>query len=192
MLFRSNVNGKTWTFVDRASITLPYDQLPQTAAIEVALGHATFLGFKPPPPQLAPAQVPPNDRAWRQLQSNPTDPATASTPPEIVQLLADATRLHRFQELLRQDDLAPPYPAAHARLALNALNAAHHRFTLLTDDKLRPLANPVSRAAADRLYLDTARKLCDGLNQVLTTYDTATDPDKLRIARLWQRTANGM
>ncbi|MCL4178691.1 MAG: hypothetical protein KJ072_13240 [Verrucomicrobia bacterium] len=186
------VNGKPWTAFDRASIVLPYDQIPQTAAIEVALGHATPLGFNPPPPQLSPPKVPPNDRAWLQLQPPPPGQAAASAPPEIVQLLADATRLHRFQELLRQDDLAYTYPAAHARLALDALAAAHHRFTLLADDKLQPLANPVSRAAADRLYLDTARKLCDGLAQMLTTYGTATDPDKLRMARLWQHCASGM
>jgi hypothetical protein len=61
---------------------------------------------------------------------------------------------------------------------------------LLAEDKLQALANPVSRAAADRLYLDTARKPSDGLAQVLTNYATATDPDKLRIARLWQHCAN--
>ena len=65
------VNGKTWTAFDRASIVLPYDQIPKTAAIEVAFGHATPLGFNPPPPQLSPPKVPPNDRAWLQLQPPP-------------------------------------------------------------------------------------------------------------------------
>jgi hypothetical protein len=182
------INGKPWHNFNADSISLPYEPIPDLAAIEVALGNATPLGFDPPPPQLSSPAVPPNDRAWLQVQPNPADAADSAAPADVAKLLADSARLYRFHELLRQEDLT--YPTAHARLAIEALAAAHRRFVLLAEGKLERLPNPISHAAADRLYFDTARKLADGLAQQLASYPTATGTQMQRIGRLWHESAS--
>jgi hypothetical protein len=53
---------------------------------------------------------------------------------------------------------------------------------------LKPLANPVSQHAADRLYLDTVRKLADGLSRAITSEEKSADPQAQRIADLWRQT----
>ena len=44
-----------------------------------------------------------------------------------------------------------------------------------------------SEAAADWCYVETATKLCDGLEAVLKTYGDAGDPQKRQIHELWVR-----
>jgi hypothetical protein len=61
---------------------------------------------------------------------------------------------------------------------------------MLREDKLERLTDPVSQTAADRLYLDTARILSDGLSQVLARCATASDPHQLRIAHFWNQSAD--
>jgi hypothetical protein len=51
----------------------------------------------------------------------------------------------------------------------------------------KPLANPVSQAAADRLYLDTVRKLADGLGRAIASEEKSGDPLGQRIADLWRQ-----
>jgi hypothetical protein len=91
--------------------------------------------------------------------------------------------------LLAEAGLGDTYEAAHARLALDSLAAAHTRLSRLNEGRLKPLASAVSQAAADESYLDTARKLTEGLSRVLAGYDQASDPRKRQLARLWQRSA---
>ena len=184
------INGKPWHNFDPTSISLPYEPIPDLAAIEVALGNATPLGFDPPPPRLSPPSSPAQRPRLASSSTQPRRPYRFRGPGGCHQLLADSARLYRFQELLHQEDLLHTYPAAHARLALEALAAAHRRFALLAEGELERLTNPISATAADRLYLDTARKLADGLAQLLASYPTATDPQMQRIGRLWHESAS--
>jgi hypothetical protein len=87
--------------------------------------------------------------------------------------------------------LANTYEAAHARLALECLAVAHRRFQPLDQQQLAPLANPVSQAAADQLYFDTARKLAYGLNQLLAADEVSLEAQKRAIGRLWVQSGAG-
>jgi hypothetical protein len=47
-----------------------------------------------------------------------------------------------------------------------------------------------ARAAADQLYADTALKLCNGLEALLKTYETAADPARKKIYRVWREASH--
>ena len=108
--------------------------------------------------------------------------------PDIASLLGTGERLERFHRLLADNELADGYEAAHTRLTLDCLATVHARLRLLDEGKLKPLANPASQAAADQLYLDTVRKLADGLTQALANGATSPQAEKRLTARLWQQT----
>jgi hypothetical protein len=65
----------------------------------------------------------------------------------------------------------------------------HVRRQLQNEGRLTPLPAP-SQSAADKSYLDTAVKLCDGLEAVLKRYENAGDPQRAKIYRLWPRAGN--
>jgi hypothetical protein len=49
---------------------------------------------------------------------------------------------------------------------------------------LKPLP-PASQVAADKSYLVTVMRLCDGLAKTLDVYEGAEDPHKKTVHRLW-------
>ena len=99
-------------------------------------------------------------------------------------LLERAARLRRFNEAMVAAGLKDGYEAAHTRLAVNCLLAAHERAELLAAGKLTALP-PRSEAAADKLYLSTPTKLCDGLEKLLNTWQGSSDLRKRQVYGLW-------
>ncbi|MBI3920333.1 MAG: hypothetical protein HY318_02855, partial [Armatimonadetes bacterium] len=63
------------------------------------------------------------------------------------------------------------------------------RHRLETDGKLLPLPEP-SQSAADKVFLDTGNKLCDGLAKVIHGYAKTDDSEKKRIYQLWLQFAD--
>ena len=196
------LNGKPWRRFDAKSVRLPYARVPATAVIEIALGGAKLRGLQAAPLDRTLPLLPPDDATWRRLAQTP--PATNQVPrqleaeleaaarlqEDVTALLTHAERLRRFHRLLADHRLADAYEAAHVKLALDCLATTHARLSLLDHGKLKPLANPMSQSAADRSYLDTARKLADGLAQVLAACEKSPDCRKQLIARLWQQSAS--
>jgi len=97
--------------------------------------------------------------------------------------------LRKFYRLLADQGLAETYEAAHARLAIECLATTHARLRLLDQGKLKLLTNLVSQAAADQLFLDTARKLANGLSRLLATDEDSPDSQKKRVGQLWKQSA---
>jgi hypothetical protein len=177
------VNGQPWKSFDTQSVALPYAALPESAVIEIALGGARPSGYKAPPSDDSLPPTPPHDTAWLRLKKS----NLASPMPDIASLRATAERIRAFHRRLAENGFADTYEAAHARLAIQCLATAHTRLRLLDEGKLQPLANPVSQAAADQSYLDTARKLAEGLTQVMATYEKSDHPKKKLVAQLWRQ-----
>jgi hypothetical protein len=100
-------------------------------------------------------------------------------------LLERAARLRRFHQALVAAGLKDTYEAAHARLAINCLWAAFERGELLSTGKLTALPAR-SEAAADKLYLSTPMKLCDGLEKLLNAWQGSSDPRKRQVYELWR------
>jgi hypothetical protein len=114
-----------------------------------------------------------------------------SSAEDIPTLLALGKRLANFHRLLQENGEKGSYEALHTRLALECLSMAHERLKLLKAGKLKPLNNPVSAAAADQLYVDTAAKLANGLSRVLDTNASSPDPRKQKLSGLWNQSAAG-
>jgi hypothetical protein len=106
----------------------------------------------------------------------------------LQKLLDRAARLRRFNQGMVAAGLGDAYEAAHARLAVNCLLAAHERTALLAAGKLTALP-PRSQAAADKLYLSTVTKLCDGLEKLLNSWKDSGDSRKKQIYGLWMATS---
>ena len=107
--------------------------------------------------------------------------------PALAALEARAVRLREFERRLAARGLGASYEAAHARLAAESVTAACLRRDLIEGGKLKPL--PETReAAADRAYLETATKLCDGLEVVLKSYANTTSQPQRKIYAAWEQT----
>jgi hypothetical protein len=167
------VNGTSLPHHDATSVTLPYAALPDIAVIEILRGGA---------PQRIPEGAALSDPEWRMLRA--TD-----LPAELQDLAPRVTRLQRFYAELVKVDLFDTYEAAHTRLALQAIDAAVVRHRKLTAGTIAPLSEPLSEAAADQSYHDTAIRLFDGLEAALTGARVSTSPDRSKILACWRRSA---
>lgn len=135
------------------------------------------------------ATVAPDGQLTLYAHGQPVAQGPASPMPDLASVLAQDQRLRQFHRLLAENGLAATAEAAHARLAIECLATTHNRLDLLAQGKLKPLANPVSQAAADESYLDTTRKLADGLARVLAADEKSTDPQRQQVARFWKQSA---
>ncbi|MBN2508576.1 MAG: hypothetical protein JXQ71_18005 [Verrucomicrobia bacterium] len=105
--------------------------------------------------------------------------------PDVAPLLALADRLCRFHSRLAENGWQDTYEAAHARLALDCLGTAHARLSRRAAGTLNLLPNPVSQAAADQSYLDSPRRLAEGLGQHLTRCAASENARDRALGRLW-------
>jgi hypothetical protein len=155
------INGKVWEKHSEQTVSLPYEELPQRAEIWVLLGGATRPG--------------PGPLALPSLRPRTEEPGAVI--PELAQRYA---RLRELKAQLSKAGLASSYEAAHVRLALDAIGVAQRRRWLLERHELQPLPEPAQKAA-DQLYLQTAVRLCDGLETVLKSYAGSADPHKKEV-----------
>ncbi len=164
------VNGKTWKSFDAKSVFLKYEQTPDRALVQIVLGDAK-------PASSQPTWVPP--------QTGPTSAVEDTTPDTLRE---HAARLRRFQVRLIAENLGGTYEAAHVRLALDCIVTAGLRHKLLAEGKLQPLPEP-ARSAADKSYVDTAVRLCEGWDAVVRSYAGSDHPQRRRIDQLWQESS---
>ena len=142
------VNGELWPSFDAASATLAYDATPEEAHMTILLGGAEYRDIPPPGPQPTAA------------------PAADASSPAVALLDRRAGQVKVLLDDLTAEGLGGGYEAGHARLAIEAVGAIHERQRLLAKGAIQPLDDPARQAAVDRLYIDTATKLCDGLKPV--------------------------
>lgn len=170
------VNGRPWERFDGQTIRFPFDATPETAFVEIGLGGTEWDSS---PHGVA---IPPD-------VSSPTadhDAHAAFAEGTSEEAGALAARIRRFAN----PDGPPPretYEVAHARLVTHAIDAISGRKHLEAEGKLTPLAEP-TKSAVDKLYIDTALKLCQGLEKTLNAYETSTDPTKKAIYEEWMKT----
>jgi hypothetical protein len=175
------INGKRWKSFDADSVFLPYTATPELAAIQIVRGEAVAGTFQAPGSDCSLAPLP-SLAAWPRPEKAPV--IVANEEMALRTLLERAARLRRFNEAMVAAGLKDAYEAAHARLAVNCLLAAHQRAQMLSAGKLTALP-PRSQAAADKLYLNSPMKLCDGLEKTLNAWRSSGDPRKRQIYGLW-------
>jgi hypothetical protein len=165
-----HVNGKSWTEFDEKSISLPYEKTPDRSVIQIALGsdeHGLTFPEELPSPHVYPA-------------------STSGLPEEYGTLEQRANTVRAFLKALEEAGLGNTYEAAHCRLAISAISVIPQRRALQESGKIEPLPDE-SRAAADQSYLDTAKKICDGLEATLESFVNSDDSGKRRIYRIWEK-----
>jgi hypothetical protein len=179
------VNGRRWRSFDRQSIFLPYDEAPNTARIRIVLGGASDHEYDQEYAARNPKSKTQNPKSQSGGSHSPS-PAFANLAPldERVRKLRD------FHERLVASGFGDSYEAVHAQLALDAAAAVHARARLLMEGKL-PLLSEGSQSAADRSYVDTVVRLCDGLDEVLKSDLGSAEPRRREIARLRRAAAEG-
>ena len=177
------VNGEPWRAFDAKSVSLPYDQTPDEAVIRIGLGGAVPAPFVP---RRSAAEPEPSLRLGDQALEPALFPAKSNR--DVPALDARVERLLRFFRRLGAAGLAGRYEAAHARLAVDFRTELCRRFRLLAEGKL-PRLPERSQHAADRLYLDTLGKLCEGLEKTVAAYEGASDAGRKRIHEAWTASA---
>ena len=145
------VNGDKWKAFDARSVSLSYEKTPETARVQILLGGAQ----------------PQRESKVRSAASFPIlQVKNGDEPPELSALNKRAARLRDFCDRLTKAGLGESYEAAHARLAWQCIATSYVRRKLQREGRLNPLP-AASQVAADKSYIDTAVKLCDGLEKVL-------------------------
>ena len=71
------------------------------------------------------------------------------------------------------------------QLALDCIETAHRRQQLLQTGKIKPLPGPAAEAA-DKSYVETAQKLCAGLDASLKAGESATAATPRKIYSIWR------
>ena len=173
------VNGKPWHAFDASSISLPFSQTPDEAVIRIGLGGAVPAPFVP---RRSGAEPAPSVRLGDQALEPALFPANSIR--DVPALDARVERLLRFFRRLGASGLSGSYEAAHARLAVDFRTELCRRFRLMSEGKL-PRLPERSQHAADRLYLDTLARLCDGLEKTVTAYEEASDGRRKKIHQAW-------
>lgn len=158
------VNGEAWKSFDTKSISLPYDKIPDIAHIIVCLD-----GAEPKELEQIPQKTP-------QVEQ----PTAAN---EIPDLDKHGKSMYKIYNRLMEADMSETYEAAHARLILDYIATIHERRKLQSEGKIRLLPKE-SQAAAEKSYIDTALKLCSGLENVIKSYSESGDLEKKRIYQL--------
>ncbi len=144
-----HVNDEAWTAFDAESITLPYTETHDEAHATVLLGGAEYREL----PTRARGPEP-------ETEGEGVLPAMALLERRVAQVQA-------LLDALTAEGLADSYEAGHARLALATVDVAYRRRRLLAEGDIELLEAPARQVAVNRLYIETAAKLCDGLNPVL-------------------------
>ena len=116
------------------------------------------------------------------VAGRPIDPL-----PDLNSLGLRVARLRVLHEQLVVAGLGESYEAAHARLVVRYLDVCHQRMKMLVDGTLQPLASDASQYAADKSYVVTALRHCDGLEKVLESYAKTDDSAKQRVYEIWER-----
>ena len=168
------VNGQPWKLFDVRSVSLPFDQTPDEAVVQIVLGGAKATMFQPHKSEPLMIASPPS-----------TDGLSESRESEAVVALAKRVAAVRdFHKRLVNAGLADSYEAAHARLVADYLATTVARLKMVADGKL-PRLPPASQAAADRSYVRTTTRLYQGLEKTVQSYKESEEPKKRQIERLW-------
>jgi len=168
------VNGQPLKTFDSQSVFLPYDKTPNEAVVQIVLGNAMAEPF-------VPRKVDP--LAIESLPSLADLPKSAEAD-SLAALLPKATAIRQFHDRLVAAGLGHSYEAAHARLAVACFATACTRLKMVAEGKVPPLPAD-SQAAADKAYVETASRLCGGLETAVLSYASTEDAKKRQVYQSW-------
>ena len=177
------INGKPWKSFDGKQVSLPYEQIPDLARINIGLGDT-----KPPrttKPHEVRTNVPGrNDAFWNIGDFGKVTTPDPKAPPAPIDAPPFAT-VGAFYKALCHEGLSDSYEAQHAKLVVDYVTVIHARAQLLQTGKL-PKLPALSQEAADASYVESARKLASGLKKTVEGYKESTETKRHQIYTVWQ------
>ncbi len=94
-------------------------------------------------------------------------------------------KVEEFRRRLAAGGLGGTCEAAHAQLACRSIETVFLRRKLEREGVLKPLPE-ASQAAADKCYVDTANKLCEGLEAAVKGMENSKEEVRKQIWRAWE------
>jgi hypothetical protein len=168
------VNGRNWKRFDPSSVFLPYDKTPAVAHVQILLGNAkTQTGMA----------------AQRTAPGLPSALEQAGQGTELAALSQRVGPLREFHRRLAAAGLGETPTAAHVQLAIDCIQTAQRRQHLLQIGQIKPLPG-LAEAAADKSYIETAQKLCTGLEVALASSENATAATSRNIYAIWREVSH--
>ena len=161
------MNGQPWKRHDGKTIFLPYEETPGTGTVQIVFGGAG----NDAPAKWEPAKPELGAPVWKELE------------PSLAGMTNRLDRVQKFYGRLSEANLASGYEAAHAKLILDCAAVIARRKALLAQQKLPPLPDATA-VAAEKLYVQTVVRLCDGLDALLISYSKSEDPSQKRVFAL--------
>lgn len=174
------VNGRKWKQFDGASVFLPYNKTPELARVQITLDDA-HPGGRASARSQTPSDMSGNQGSGGRSASRVEDQSPVG---DLAALDKRAARLRAFERRLAAAGLGASYEAAHARLAAACVAVADQRRRLIQQGQVKPLES-ARETAASRLYVQTATRLCDGLETALKGYETSADRKQRKIYAAW-------
>lgn len=104
--------------------------------------------------------------------------------PDLAAIDARIARIRDFHERLVASGWGESYEAAHARLAIEYQSVTRERLQMLSQNQWERLPGE-SQYAADKSYLATIGRLCEGLEQTVAGYKDAENARHKEIHALW-------
>lgn len=161
------INGHRWNKYSHGQIRLPYSHLSDVTYVEIIFGHDKTNADPCPMPALR----------------SSTEPSRTTADPVLIDREAKVLDFcHRMDDA----GFHNTYERAHAALVRDAIDVIYERQTKLAKGEIKKLDTEPRQKAADQSYINAANRLYDGLNNLLHTYATSSDPKKKQIAELWK------
>lgn len=185
------VNGEAWESFDGQSITLPYDKMPETARIQIALGGAEFPELstsREETPSLFPG---PEDALWemeaykKALSEGGPSGCSGTAIADLPAPRVPFSTIGNFYNSLVAAGLGDTYEAQHARITCEYMRAIQERLKMKAAGGLPPLPDS-SQCAADKSYWEAAVRLADGLCKTVSAYEGSGDLGKEKMLTLWK------
>ncbi|MEJ5253625.1 MAG: hypothetical protein HPY54_03505 [Chthonomonadetes bacterium] len=171
------VNGRDWHWHDETSVFLPHEHTPEVATVQIVRGDAKAVRvprFTVPVP----------------AKTFLSEFTRVPVPDSLKSLKEQTAPFARLLQRLEQAKMSDTYEAAHARLILAQWLTVLKRMELQRTGNL-PRLPERSQEAADKSYLDTLTRLCDGFRKVLDGYANAESARKRQVYELWQAVKQG-
>lgn len=163
------INGMDWSDFDGESVFIPAEGTPDEVWVEISLGGAVLDSTNP--------------TEWASSVAGIAKDRTSEE--GVISLEARVAPIRAFLSILLDRGLGNSYEASHARLAVSSLETYEERMALLKTGKISPLPQ-VSQDAADESYRETTRRICEGLENALSSYSESGRPRERWMFEIWR------
>jgi len=167
------INGKKWNSFNKTSLSLPYDKVPDSAAIVIISGNAK--------PEITKNNNDKSITVSRKFLESIKDTVS------YADLKFKAIRMYDFYYNMIEAGFGDTYEAAHAKLGAEAYAAVFERRSLVAEERITTLPKE-SQIAADQVYYDTADKHIKCLERIIRSYRRSQNTKHKKIFEIYNTT----